>query len=119
MLPYLPGCRLMRFLSLERTWSRGVWSQTRRRGDTFMLKKTLIFIAASIAVTAFAVAGKLGIELGTIGSGATAQWVNTNANGNGKDQGHKAVQLCKNVATSEFEAAGADITGVNGTPVTS
>ncbi|HEY0868179.1 MAG TPA: hypothetical protein VGE01_12410 [Fimbriimonas sp.] len=77
-----------------------------------MFKRTIIFGIAALATLAFA-ATKLSIEVGTIGDGATAEWVAT-----GEGKGQTALQLCKNVPTAEFEAAGADIGGVNGLLVT-
>lgn len=78
-----------------------------------MYKKLLIAVAlASLSVGAVA-QNKLKLNLvpGTISTGATAGWQVFKEAGNRAD--HRLV-LAKNVPTSEFEAAGADISGIAG-----
>lgn len=74
------------------------------------------FIAAGIAAAAIAMAVAPGLKLtpGTIGNGAVAKW-EVLRNGPGKP--NQVLRLEKMVATTEYEAAGADIGRIAGTEV--
>jgi len=79
-----------------------------------MKKPLLVISAIAIAVAAFGLGSGLKLRPGTVGKGADAYW--TPATG---DRGNHVLVLRKNVPTSEWEAAGADIKGVEGYPVSS
>lgn len=79
------------------------------------MKKRLA-ILGGLALATVVLAGSPGLVLrpGTIGKGATAKWINQSTDPLVTDHG---LYLSKNVPTSDWEAAGADIGRIGGTPV--
>jgi hypothetical protein len=74
------------------------------------MKRTIwIFSALALASVVLALSPALKLRPGTIGNGAEANWIAA--------EGQHALRLAKNVPTSEVEAAGANIVGVEGKPV--
>jgi hypothetical protein len=80
------------------------------------MKRTLIFAGmAVLATVALALSGQpLKLRPGTIGNGAVAKWETNRAPGAAANH---VLVLWKQVPTTEYEAAGADIQGLRGTPV--
>jgi len=73
-----------------------------------MKLRNLFFVA--VGLVTMAVAGGTGLKLtpGTVSTGAVAKWIKYGSNTN------HALYLAKNVPTTDYEAAGADIGGVRG-----
>jgi hypothetical protein len=77
-----------------------------------MKKLILIVSAVALAVAAIGFGSGLKLRPGTVGNGADAYWMP-----DGSRPADHVLVLRKNVPTSEWEAAGADISGVAGYPV--
>jgi hypothetical protein len=75
------------------------------------MKKLLAFSALALVTVAIAAGPNLKLTPGTIGNGATAKWVSQPASGG---RANHVLLLSKNVPTTEFEAAGADIGRISG-----
>lgn len=73
--------------------------------------KKLLLIVSALSLVVFAVALGSGLKLrpGTVGNGADAYWMP-----DGSHPANHVLVLRKNVPTTEWEAAGADISGVEG-----
>lgn len=77
-----------------------------------MKKPLLIVSALSLAMVAIGFGSGLKLRPGTVGNGADAYWMP-----DGNRPANHVLVLRKNVPTSDWEAAGADISGVAGYPV--